>query len=280
MVRRLGPSDEAALQAFFVRFPYTTLFFQRAFVRFGLGDEALRWTGAFEGPELVGLMFYDTQGRLVMEAPTRLPELVAHAVKPAEPVWNLLGPRDQIVAAQAELGRADEPTQLDTRERLYALDLKDLRVPAALASGTVVGRRATEHDWEVLFAFRTAYEIEIVNVTETPEAVAARHTRLRSALDERVAFVLEDDRGSVVAMSAFNARVPDCVQIGSVFTPPERRSQGYARAVVAASLQIAHDEGVTRSVLFTEVNNVAAQRAYEALGYRPVGEYGIVLFHR
>jgi predicted GNAT family acetyltransferase len=30
--------------------------------------------------------------------------------------------------------------------------------------------------------------------------------------------------------------------------------------------------------LFTPHDNVAAQRAYEALGYEHIGEYGLVLF--
>ena len=64
--------------------------------------------------------------------------------------------------------------------------------------------------------------------------------------------------------------------MGGVWTPPERRGRGYARAVVAASLLDARAEGVERAVLFTE--NPVARRAYEALGFRRVGEYGLVIF--
>ena len=42
--------------------------------------------------------------------------------------------------------------------------------------------------------------------------------------------------GEPVAMSGFNARLPGIVQVGAVWTPPEHRSQGFARACVALHL--------------------------------------------
>jgi predicted GNAT family acetyltransferase len=84
--------------------------------------------------------------------------------------------------------------------------------------------------------------------------------------------------GEVVAYSAFNARLPDCVQVGGVWTPPAWRGRGFARAVVAGSLLEARVGGARRSILFTENDNEPAQAAYRALGYERVGDYGLVLF--
>lgn len=82
----------------------------------------------------------------------------------------------------------------------------------------------------------------------------------------------------IVAYAAYNAALPEIVQIGGVWTPPELRGRGYGRAVVAASLLAARDDGVQRAVLFTGERNVAAQRAYAALGFRRIDDWGIVLF--
>ena len=78
--------------------------------------------------------------------------------------------------------------------------------------------------------------------------------------------------------SAFNAALPDCVQVGGVFTPPPLRGRGFGRAVVAGTLLLARERGVERSVLFTGPDNAPAQTAYRALGYRDIGDYGLVLF--
>jgi predicted GNAT family acetyltransferase len=39
----------------------------------------------------------------------------------------------------------------------------------------------------------------------------------------------------------------------------------------------ARAEGVEGSILFTGVKNIPAQRCYEALGYRHVGDYRLIL---
>jgi predicted GNAT family acetyltransferase len=79
-----------------------------------------------------------------------------------------------------------------------------------------------------------------------------------------------------VSVCTHNARVSETVQIGGAWTPPELRGRGYARRVVAGSLREAEWEGVTRAILFTD--NVAARCAYKALGFRRIGEYGMVVF--
>ena len=58
---------------------------------------------------------------------------------------------------------------------------------------------------------------------------------------------------------------------------PELRRRGYARAVVASSLLDARAEGTDKAILFTGENNVAAQKAYESLGFRHIGHYRLVL---
>jgi predicted GNAT family acetyltransferase len=39
----------------------------------------------------------------------------------------------------------------------------------------------------------------------------------------------------------------------------------------------ARTEGVKKGILFTGEDNIAAQRAYEALGFRCIGDYSIML---
>jgi predicted GNAT family acetyltransferase len=91
--------------------------------------------------------------------------------------------------------------------------------------------------------------------------------------------VLEVD-GAPVAYRQFNATLPEVVQVGGVWTPPSLRSRGYARAVVAGSLLAARAEGARRGVLFTGEENVAAQRAYAAIGFRRVGDWGLLFLAR
>ncbi len=85
-----------------------------------------------------------------------------------------------------------------------------------------------------------------------------------------------DVGGTIVATTAFNAQIPEMVQVGGVYTPPASRGRGYARCVVAGSLLDARADGTAdRAILFTP--NPAAARAYEAIGFRRISDYALVM---
>jgi predicted GNAT family acetyltransferase len=73
-------------------------------------------------------------------------------------------------------------------------------------------------------------------------------------------FVLTE-RDRPVAYSAFNAALPDMVQSGGVWTPPEPWGCGYGRMALAGSLLTASTKGADRAVLFPDDANLAARRA-------------------
>jgi RimJ/RimL family protein N-acetyltransferase len=79
-----------------------------------------------------------------------------------------------------------------------------------------------------------------------------------------------------VAMCGFNARLPEVVQVGAVFTPPALRGRGHARRAVALHLAEARATGLRRAVLFAA--SEAAATAYRAIGFQPQGRMAIVEF--
>jgi predicted GNAT family acetyltransferase len=87
-------------------------------------------------------------------------------------------------------------------------------------------------------------------------------------------FILEGP--GPLSCCSFNARLPDMVQIGNVWTPPALRGNGYARAVVAGALEIAKNSGISAAVLSTGRKNIAAQAAYRSIGFELVGDYATV----
>ena len=73
--------------------------------------------------------------------------------------------------------------------------------------------------------------------------------------------------------SGFNARTSDTVQLGGIYTPPELRGRGYARAAIARQLQTERERGVGRAVLFTDDDNPNSTRCYAALGFRRLADW-------
>ncbi|APG48438.1 GNAT family N-acetyltransferase [Phaeobacter porticola] len=129
----------------------------------------------------------------------------------------------------------------------------------------------------MLVQWRAAYHQEILG-TPASEAVAVAASDIDSYLLRDSHRVLEI-AGRWVAMTGFNAQLPNVVQIGGVYTPPQERGRGYARCALALHLQEARSKGTERAVLFAA--GEAAVRAYRAIGFQPISGYSLVLFdHR
>jgi RimJ/RimL family protein N-acetyltransferase len=282
VVRVLRSGDEAQLEAFLVRHAESSVFL-RANVRMsGLEDRGepyqATYAAAVDGDRVIAVAAHAWTGGVVLQAPEHLEAVVRHAVeRSGRRVRGFVGPWAQVVAAREALGLVQQPARMESRETLYTLALADLIVPDALASGAVACRRPTGDELPLIVEWRTAYNVEANHVpADAAGRVQARDEAHRWHA-ERAGFLLTH-AGEPVAYSAFNARLPDTVQVGGVWTPPALRSRGYARCVVAGSLLSARGEGVERAILFTGEGNLPARRAYEALGFRAIGDYGLVFF--
>lgn len=281
MIRILQPGDEPALEAFLLPRIETSMFLVGNMRSAGLRDEAQRYGGtyaaAFEGERIVGVVAHYWNGNLVFQAPAHLDQLWRHAARESgRGVQGLIGPSGQVEPVKAALRLDESAMQLDETEHLYCLRLRDLLVPGPLASGGVRGRRAEPQDLELLLDWTVAYSMEALGDEETPALRDRVRARTEQAIQEGETWVLET-AGRVLSCSSFNTATREAVQVGGVYTPPELRRRGYGRAVVAASLLDAREKGVETGILFTGVGNLAAQRAYTALGFRHVGDYRLVL---
>ncbi len=281
ITRRLAPGDEVEVDAFLARHAASSMFLRAGLYRSGLEPGEGRthgvWIGAWMEGELVGVLSHFRLGNVVLQAPRALPALLERlAEHRRQPIHGFVGPRTQVVAAHTHPRSPTTEPKLDNVEILLDLELRDLVVPPALEVGEVRCVVPSEADLELLTRWGVAYSRETMGIEAGQRAVRAWRKRGRDGIREQRIFMLLRD-GEPVSMSGFNAALPDCVQIGGVFTPPALRRRGFARCSVAGSLVFVRQRGVTRSVLFTEPGN-PARRAYEAIGFREVGRYGILLY--
>jgi predicted GNAT family acetyltransferase len=78
-----------------------------------------------------------------------------------------------------------------------------------------------------------------------------------------------------VALTGFNARITDMVQVGPVWTPPEYRNQGFARQLLFFTLAQEKSKGIKQAILFTD--HPAAIKVYLAVGFEKIGNYRLAL---
>lgn len=247
--------------------------------RAGLEDRGAALQGSYVAAlgetGIVAVAAHYWNGMVILQAPQQAGSLAQAAVAHSgRDLRGFAGPWEQVRAARTALDATDRAAAKASREALYTLSLPDLAVPEPLATGRWTCRHAHPVEEDLLTEWRVAYAREALGAADGPALREESRADIAFIRRERADFVLEYD-GLPVAFAAYNARLPDIVQIGGVWTPPALRGRGYGRGVTAGALVAARDAGATRAVLFTD--NPVASRAYEALGFRRAGDYGLVL---
>jgi RimJ/RimL family protein N-acetyltransferase len=187
------------------------------------------------------------------------------------PLTGVVGPAGSARPVLAALGLAGHPMRLDADEPGFALDLAELRLPRLPGAEL----RPLDHaDRGLLATWRAAAKVETEGMTPVEAQDGAER--------DISVWIAEDNHrllwwdGRPVAMTGFNACLPEIVQVGGVYTPPALRNRGYARSAVALHLAEARARGCVRAVLFAA--SPAASRAYLAIGFRPAAPFTLTLF--
>lgn len=278
-MRLLTPTDESLLETFLASHRDSSMFLRanarRAGLAYGGEEYQAVYAAAFRDDRMIGVAAHCWNGMMLLQAPEQIADLVRACVDwSRRPVTGLAGPLEQVRQARSALGLDAADASLEGTDWLYGLDLTELVVPVALSDGTITCRAPRPEERDTLCAWRLAYDIELLGATDSPEHRQRSARFLDAQIADGNAWVAVKD-GAPVSLSAFNATLPDIVQLGGIYTPPELRGRGFARVAVAASLLVARERGASRAVLFT--NSPSAARTYEALGFRRIGDYSLVL---
>ncbi len=271
MLREAGPDDGAALEAFLSRHAGTSMFMRGNLAAQGTQEREHRHGTRFmlheEGAEIVAVAGITNAGHVMCQAPGQ-PEAFFEAVAEAftgRAVAGLGGDPEQVAALEAALGLEGADFILRRDLPLFELELAHLRLPdvAMTLRAPDPADVAWLSDWFVGFLTET----ELAGASEGMKAAAA----YVNARDARLGLV----GGKPVAMTNFNARAFDTVQIGGVYVPQAARGQGYGGAVVARHLEVARETGINRAILFAA--SEYAVRSYERIGFKAAGSYKLAM---
>lgn len=273
MITEAGPDDRAAVEALL-----TARLDQAMFPLTNLRTHGLSY-GEFPSPHDHALRLWRSEDSLIAltRAGMILPLLAGNpdlAELPAAlkglTVTGAVGPAASVRPVLKALRLERFPTFTDRDEPGFALDLASLTVPDVLGTSL---RPITPADLPLVTGWRQSYIAEALGSTG-PEARAKAEADLDSYLARDSHRLLIHD-GEPVAMTGFNAILPEIVQIGGVYTPPQLRGRGYARRAVALHLAEARAKGTRRAVLFAA--NAAAAKAYRAIGFQPSHPFTLFL---
>ena len=282
ITRLLTEADRVCFESYLTGHLSTSLFLLSNSRQAGLTYTGKAYSGdhvaVFKEQKLSGILCHTWNGNLLPQARVEnlealLVELQEHSQRD---IAGVVGPSPQVKELERLLGIKSEALKLNSDEILFELKLSELRIPETLNKSGITAAKATTNETEILSQWRVAYSVEVLGETNSLRLNESCREQMERAIAEERVWILKDG-DQTVACAGFNAQIAEAVQIGGVYTPPNLRGRGYARAVTAAALRYAASQECGLSILFTEHNNSAAKKAYESIGFKPVGTFRLAI---
>ena len=236
------------------------------------GDEAplFGWWTAPGGPVTAAFMHTPPFGVTLTPSPAGVAAALAEAfaARGRFPAWVMADTSTAPSFAAAWERYTGQPARVARRSRLYRL--ARLLPPDPAPPGRA--RVATAADSGLLLDWLEAFGREADD--------HGGHDQQRTVTD-RLSYgglTLWETGGAPVSLAGATRAVAGQARLGPVYTPPERRGQGFGGAVTAAVSQAAKDAGVVEVLLYTDLANPTSNALYRRLGYEPVSDSVQLLF--
>lgn len=182
---------------------------------------------------------------------------------------GILGPaKEAAVFAQYWREETAQPYTLGMRQRIYRLEEVKPVSPTLDMQGSF--RRAEPRDRLLLVDWLAAFGEEALGRSERGEVERIADAFLEGASLQgapRGLYLWEDDE--IVSMAGYSGPTPNGVRVSAVYTPPEHRGRGYARACTASLSQMLLEHHKF-CFLFTDLANPVSNHIYQEIGYERV----------
>jgi len=228
-----------------------------------------------EGEQVVGVFCLTRRGNLLAQTTIDATDIILNscrqesvALKGFSGAWPTIAP----IVAKFRAYTPDFKPTYDDQEFLYSYVL--VADDPRLKHDPRV-RFLEERDFEQWFVHSGLYLTEL----KLPNQLTFEQSRrdFAAQVQRRVWWGLFDGE-TLLSRVALNSNGETIGQVGGVFTPRELRQRGYAKATMFHMLKDCRDlHGHRKSLLFTGRTDIPAQKLYESMGYKRIGDYALVM---
>lgn len=237
------------------------------------------------GHETVGAFSFSRRGNLLIQTDDK--DDYSHEIYEAIKRDNIklegiLGPWKDCISFKGYYTTIHDGFEVGriSKEWLYSLQLTHIEDMNKVFGEEFLSVRLLEgKDFDQWKALRLAYMKELGLPIQSERGNNARKDLARSMEESKNLWGVFLDK-ELVSIGGYNARYKDIGQIGGVFTPLDKRCKGYSKLCMTKLVWDSKEiHQLNTLILFTDENNIAAQRVYESLGFRKIGYFGM-LFKR
>lgn len=277
-LERLSPRDLVEVFGFLDRDPVLNVYLTALVLRDSLAQVRDEFWAARRGGTLVGLLHLGgPSGSLLPltsdpEAARRMSDLACERLSFMPRRFQVIGPRAVVGDFTHRLRRAGLAPRLFRNQTYMALARPALprfeRVPDL--------RSACSEDYDVVYESGARLRAEELEEDPRTADAAAYARRVQEECRDGYTSLWLDGAGLCFRASV-SARTPDAVQISGVYTPPERRNQGFARRGVSELCERLFEHS-RNACLFVNDFNAPALAVYRRIGFREIAEWASAFY--
>ena len=231
------------------------------------GDEAPFFATVHQADELRAIAVRTPPHSLILDLPTGDLDAMAcliDALEPIAPDLSGVHAGNEHAVAFAERWAARTGCSSDVVRSMRSYVLRDVTPPRP-CPGCFRAASSTEQPLLADWAQRFVDEAIPGDPHQDPIVMVGR-------MIESGALHVWDDNGPV-SMAATTRPMPSGISVGLVYTPIDRRGQGYVLACVAKLSQKMLDQGKAYCTLYTDLSNPVSNAIYQRIGYRPLADF-------
>ncbi len=190
---------------------------------------------------------------------------------------SIVGPADAVLGLWSRL-RGTWPVEREVRAHQPSMVLDS--APRVAPDPRV--RRSRPDEYDIVLPACVRMFTEEVGYSPASGPGGPYEVRVRRLVEEGRSFVLVDRGSWRRPRVVFKAEVPavalGVAQVQGVWVDPERRGERLSESGMAAVVEATRAQIAPVVSLYVNGYNTRAVRAYEAVGFREVGQYATVLF--
>ena len=207
-----------------------------------------------------GIILYSHQGDFELGAIQLVKELLQEG-------WNLPGALGPVGTASVLAHAWSQVTggRIEIQRRSKLFELRKVMTPLA-ETGTLQPATTTDHELITRWWYR--FKVEIHGEADIEEVRDTAHLHIYSG-----DIYLWSQNSRFVSMAMKTRPTRNGISVSLVYTPPEERRQGYARACVSELSRVLLDHGRKFCTLFADTTNIHAINLYKRIGYIPICNY-------
>lgn len=224
-------------------------------------DPPATYLSVWDGDHLVGTAFRTPPTQVLLGTmPDEAVVPVAEAFARTDPDTPGVQGEDEQVAVFADRWRELTGRRAELHHALRLFRLGELVAPEAPGGP----RQAVADELELATDWFDAFATQVEQPMAREHSEASARGRLTGG---RLWWWVDD--GEPVCVAGHTIPQHGLARIGPVYTPPDRRRNGYAAALTAAVARMIRDSG-NDVCLFTDLRNPTTNRIYAAIGFEPV----------